>query len=208
MQTVVLISGKGTRPRPMGEFEQYTLNRESTVKIINVAPDGMLSSQYRFERDELWVVLDDRVCVELEGEVLHPQPQEKIFIPRRTTHRLCAVGNKSVRVLERRPRAHRIRVAGRESTQSVPFLRRTQGLPQELPEVAFITKTCRWLEVEISALQRRSKALSRARSYTRLPAFSSSIADTACRFNRYDKRCKLEYRRRKEPVLQPAIGGL
>ncbi len=86
--------------KPWGEFEQYTLNQKSTVKIITVAPDGMLSSQYHLERDELWVVLDDGARVELDDEVLHPQSQEKIFIPRQATHRLSAVGNKPVRVLE------------------------------------------------------------------------------------------------------------
>jgi mannose-6-phosphate isomerase len=86
--------------KPWGEFEQYTLNQQSTVKILTTAPGGTLSSQYHFKRDELWIVLDDGAQVVLDNEVLHPGPQEKIFIPRRTIHRLSAAGDKPVRVLE------------------------------------------------------------------------------------------------------------
>jgi mannose-6-phosphate isomerase len=86
--------------KPWGEFEQYTHNQESTVKIITAAPGGILSSQYHFKRDELWVVLDEGARVKLGDEMLHPQPQQKIFIPRETIHRLSAVGDMPVRVLE------------------------------------------------------------------------------------------------------------
>jgi mannose-1-phosphate guanylyltransferase/mannose-6-phosphate isomerase len=86
--------------KPWGEFEQYTHNQNSTVKIITATPGGILSSQYHFKRDELWVVLDEGARVELGDEMLHPQPQQKIFIPRETIHRLSAVGDKPVRVLE------------------------------------------------------------------------------------------------------------
>ena len=87
--------------RPWGRFEQYTHDLPCTVKIITVAPGGTLSRQYHRERDELWVVLDPGARVELDGEVLHPAPEEKLFIPRGTVHRLSsAEGGGPVRILE------------------------------------------------------------------------------------------------------------
>jgi mannose-6-phosphate isomerase len=88
--------------KPWGNFEQYTHNLPSTVKILTVAPGGILSRQYHHHRDELWVVLDEGACVELDGEVLHPDVEEKLFIPRGTVHRLSSscTGSKRVRVLE------------------------------------------------------------------------------------------------------------
>ena len=46
------------------------------------------------------MVLDPGAQVELDGEVLRPKKDEKVFIPRKTAHRLSAIGNGSVRVLE------------------------------------------------------------------------------------------------------------
>ena len=86
--------------KPWGRFEQYTHNMSSTVKVITVQPGGALSLQYHHRRDELWVVLDSGVQVELGDEVLRPGRGEKVFIPRKTSHRLSAVGDQPVRVLE------------------------------------------------------------------------------------------------------------
>ena len=86
--------------KPWGGFEQYTHNLPCTVKIITVAPGGALSRQYHEKRDELWVVLDEGARVELDGEVLYPEVEEKLFIPRETVHRLSSVGEGAVRVLE------------------------------------------------------------------------------------------------------------
>ncbi|BBL80294.1 hypothetical protein RxyAA322_21480 [Rubrobacter xylanophilus] len=86
--------------KPWGRFEQYTHNLPCTVKIITVAPGGTLSRQYHYKRDELWVVLDPGARVELDDRVLHPEPEEKIFIPRQTVHRLSCEGEKPVRILE------------------------------------------------------------------------------------------------------------
>jgi mannose-6-phosphate isomerase len=86
--------------KPWGKFEQYTHNLPSTVKIITVDPGGILSSQYHYRRDELWVVLDPGAKVELGDEVLHPAPGEKLYIPRETVHRLSCVGKQPVRILE------------------------------------------------------------------------------------------------------------
>lgn len=86
--------------KPWGRFEQFTHNLPSTVKIITVAPGAILSRQYHHQRDELWVVLDAGAEVELGEDILHPEPEEKLFIPRETIHRLSAAGEEPVRVLE------------------------------------------------------------------------------------------------------------
>jgi mannose-6-phosphate isomerase len=86
--------------KPWGRFEQYTHNLPCTVKIITVTPGGILSRQYHHRRDELWVVLDKGACVELDGEVIYPEVEEKLFIPRETVHRLSSAGEAEVRILE------------------------------------------------------------------------------------------------------------
>jgi mannose-1-phosphate guanylyltransferase/mannose-6-phosphate isomerase len=86
--------------KPWGRFEQYTHNLPCTVKIITVEPGGVLSRQYHHRRDELWVILDAGACVELDGKVLHPDVEEKLFIPRQTVHRLSSTSSSAVRVLE------------------------------------------------------------------------------------------------------------
>ena len=63
-------------------------------------PGGTLSLQYHSKRDELWVVLDPGASVEVGDRVLRPQPEEAVFIPRRTPHRLSAIGEEPVRILE------------------------------------------------------------------------------------------------------------
>lgn len=86
--------------KPWGRFEQYTHDLPCTVKIITVAPGGVLSRQYHHNRDELWVTLDAGARVELGEEVVEPAADEELFIPRETVHRLSTVGEEPVRILE------------------------------------------------------------------------------------------------------------
>ncbi len=86
--------------KPWGRFEQYAHNVPCTVKIITVEPGGTLSSQYHHRRDELWVVLDPGAKVELGDKILYPEPEEKLFIPRGTVHRLYCEGERPTRILE------------------------------------------------------------------------------------------------------------
>jgi mannose-6-phosphate isomerase len=83
-----------------GKFERYTYNLLSTVKVITVRPGAALSLQYHNKRDELWVALDPGAQVEVGDRVLKPEVEETVFIPRRTPHRLSAVGEEPVRILE------------------------------------------------------------------------------------------------------------
>ena len=89
-----------TADKPWGRFEQFTHNLSSTVKVITVRPGGTLSLQYHNKRDELWVVLDPGAQVEVGDQLLKPEPEDTIFIPRRTPHRLSAIGEQPTRILE------------------------------------------------------------------------------------------------------------
>ena len=89
-----------TVEKPWGKFEQYTHNLPSTVKVITVRPSEALSLQYHNCRDELWVALDPGAQVEVGDQSLNLEPEEMVFIPRRTPHRLSAIGEEPVRILE------------------------------------------------------------------------------------------------------------
>jgi mannose-6-phosphate isomerase len=85
--------------RPWGNYKRYTHNEQSTVKIITVFPNQMLSMQSHKQRDELWIILDDGLKIELGDKVVFPKPGDEIIIMRHTKHRLSSLGSKC-RVLE------------------------------------------------------------------------------------------------------------
>lgn len=85
--------------RPWGAFNQYANNAEVTVSLMTVLPGMRLSLQSHTGRAELWIVLDEGAEVQVGETVLHPQPNEEIWIPANTKHRLSSTGP-TVRVLE------------------------------------------------------------------------------------------------------------
>jgi mannose-6-phosphate isomerase len=76
--------------RPWGSFRQYCLNEPTTVKLISVHQGGTLSLQRHRQRDELWIVLDDGLIVEIEGERYEAVAGDEFFIPKGTIHRVSA----------------------------------------------------------------------------------------------------------------------
>ncbi|PIN90594.1 mannose-6-phosphate isomerase [Candidatus Pacearchaeota archaeon CG10_big_fil_rev_8_21_14_0_10_32_14] len=85
--------------RPWGEFEQFTLNENSTVKIITVKSKKRLSLQKHKNREEFWKVLDHPVKVTVGKKTWTAKINEEIFIPKNTIHRLEGL-NKDGRILE------------------------------------------------------------------------------------------------------------
>ena len=82
--------------RPWGNFEQFTHNEISTVKIITVKPDVKLSLQSHKHRDETWIVLDGQIKVVLDDKTYQTKPGDKFLIKRGQKHRLIGPG----RILE------------------------------------------------------------------------------------------------------------
>lgn len=85
--------------RPWGAFRQYAHNAEVTVSFMVVKAGMRLSLQSHTGRAELWVVMDEGAEVQVGETILHPKPDEEIWIPANTRHRLSSLGP-DVRVLE------------------------------------------------------------------------------------------------------------
>lgn len=73
--------------RPWGNFERFTENEASTVKIITVNPGEAFSLQTHDNRDEFWRVLKGRGTIRI-GEVEYAANEgDSFFVPRGTKHR-------------------------------------------------------------------------------------------------------------------------
>ena len=64
-----------------------------------VDPPGQVWENYVHDADELFLVLDGLVELEMEGEVLRPDPGEEILIPSHTRHTVRNAGHVSSRWL-------------------------------------------------------------------------------------------------------------
>lgn len=85
--------------RPWGGFRQFAHNALCTVKVLTIADGQILSLQSHRHRDELWVVLDEGLKVEIDGEAHVAHPGDEFVIPRGSKHRVGSVGGTG-RILE------------------------------------------------------------------------------------------------------------
>jgi mannose-6-phosphate isomerase len=85
-----------TEQRPWGLFERYSLNEQTTVKLIMVEPNRRLSLQYHNNRDEFWKVIKGPVEVRTEDNSRILETGDSILIPRKTVHRLGALDEPAI----------------------------------------------------------------------------------------------------------------
>lgn len=90
---------KHKEKRPWGEFERFTLNELSTVKILTIKPGQRLSLQKHKKRKEFWKFLDNPAKVTLGKKTFKVNKGEEVIVPSKTLHRVESY-NKPVRVLE------------------------------------------------------------------------------------------------------------
>jgi len=77
-----------TEVRPWGRFEQYVLNEPCSVKVITVEAGQQLSLQSHRLRSEWWIVLDDAMDVELDGDRFTARRNDEVFIQVGSKHRV------------------------------------------------------------------------------------------------------------------------
>ena len=86
--------------RPWGQFEQFCLNEQVTVKLITVNPGSRLSLQTHVDREEFWQVLDVALDVTVGDRTWTAVPGERVLIKAGEAHRLGNSGPVPGRILE------------------------------------------------------------------------------------------------------------
>ena len=85
--------------RPWGYMKQYAHNQEVTVTLVHFQPGQRCSLQSHTGRAELWIILDDGVEVEIDGQISHPKVGDEVWIPVGAKHRGGSLGGE-VRVID------------------------------------------------------------------------------------------------------------
>lgn len=85
--------------RPWGQFERFTLNEKSTVKIITVNAGEELSLQQHEHRDEAWHIVSGSGTVVVGEQKTAVKPGEDFFVARGVHHRIAA-GPRGLLLLE------------------------------------------------------------------------------------------------------------
>ena len=85
--------------RPWGEFEQFTLNEKTTVKIITVEKNKRFSLQSHKNRKEYWYFLDNPAKIIINNKTIKVKKGDKIMVNKSDKHRVIAL-NKPAKFLE------------------------------------------------------------------------------------------------------------
>jgi len=73
--------------RPWGAFERFTLNQQTTVKIVSVKAGEEFSLQTHAHRDEFWRIVGGSGQITVGENVHEAREGDTFFTPRGTKHR-------------------------------------------------------------------------------------------------------------------------
>jgi len=76
--------------RPWGNFERFTLNEPTTIKILTLNPDEELSLQTHEQRDEFGRVIKGSGTIHIGDTETEVHEDDTFFIQRNTAHRAIA----------------------------------------------------------------------------------------------------------------------
>ncbi|MSU74264.1 cupin domain-containing protein [Candidatus Kaiserbacteria bacterium] len=74
--------------RPWGDFERFTLNEKTTVKIITVNEGQAISLQTHTHRDEFWRVIKGTGIIRINGKDNQAHEGSAFFCLRGSEHRV------------------------------------------------------------------------------------------------------------------------
>lgn len=85
--------------RPWGSFEQFTLNEQTTVKTLTIAPGEAFSLQTHDHREEYWYVLSGTGTIEIGEQTFESKAGDEFYVPHEVTHRITG-GPDGIHILE------------------------------------------------------------------------------------------------------------
>ena len=86
--------------RPWGNYINLFNGKEFLIKELNVKPKGILSLQKHHHRAEHWVVTQGKPKITLNNKYFTMKPDETIFIPLGSIHRIENPFKKPVKIIE------------------------------------------------------------------------------------------------------------
>jgi len=88
-----------TIKRPWGQFDQFTQNENTTVKIMSINPMESVSLQYHNHRKEFWHILSGNPIIIIGEKKINAKPGDEFTIEERELHQVEAT-DKAVQFLE------------------------------------------------------------------------------------------------------------
>ena len=75
--------------KPWGNYQVLDQGKNYLTKKIYVKPNEKLSLQSHQHRSEHWIVVEGIAEVTIDEEIVNLEPNQSIFIPKKTKHRLA-----------------------------------------------------------------------------------------------------------------------
>lgn len=85
---------------PWGRWEVLLDSSYCKVKRLTVHPNGRLSYQKHFKREEVWIVVQGTATVTLEGETKDYPEGSVVFIPKEALHRIANTHANTLIIIE------------------------------------------------------------------------------------------------------------
>ena len=85
--------------KPWGKFEQYCLNKKSTVKILYLNPKESISLQYHKNREEFWKIIKGSAKITINKKITNAKVEDEFFINKKALHR-AEGGKNGAQILE------------------------------------------------------------------------------------------------------------
>ena len=86
--------------RPWGKYSNFFKGKNFLIKELYIKPKGMLSLQKHHHRSEHWLVIQGNPKITLNNFIFTKKPNDHIFVPLKTIHRIHNPGNKPVKIME------------------------------------------------------------------------------------------------------------
>lgn len=74
--------------KPWGQFDQFTHNEITTVKLLSFNPGSSLSLQYHNHRDEFWRVLSGHPFLTIGEKKINAKPGDEFYVTKKELHRI------------------------------------------------------------------------------------------------------------------------